>query len=587
MSHVSQVSIVSEADSMLASRQGSQPDVETALSSPSRHARAKESAQVEQSHQELRPTTSGSDSSALSTLYSMDEETEGTQTRCTVIERTIDTQTTLHQSYDRYDKSPKFPFENGDSARMGRLRRGTLGQFHGPRPMPRPESMPMPASPRARAEKPIETPLHFSVYAVDDDPFIAKSSHPPNSPRLSHVFKDLQNNVNRPETGSKTRDSTRPLSSKPVVLVTQATGTPTPSPKSLKITVPPPYAPRPGSPAQDTMDKRTSPTPSSRSGTSPTHESHSRRRRRMSIATTVGYSTSTLFTIPSPEGSPTRPSQRPESRAGSHCDPVTTSEEEEDDEEDEQRGMVHDNMPKHRFVNESRSASEGSVYSQDQGEEVDRLPPLRLTAKKNNNNNNINIGNRDSTQLASVVAELRRMNSQVSLTSGYSAASTASSTTLPAAVANHRIIPEEETGSSSPTLPALRGGGFSPGKKGGTSRASRNYLAVGSPEKKTPPHGKRFSDGALVARRGGSGSAGAAKRSRRGTVGEGVGSGTGLAGRLKELDRHMVGVSKGVVTRSPAKSSAMRRRTEASLESFYDEHGFLKDSSIGTPVWRG
>ncbi|KAK8066732.1 hypothetical protein PG997_013479 [Apiospora hydei] len=586
MSHVSQFSIVSEADSMLASRRGSQPDVETALSSPSRHARAKESAQVEQSHQELRPTTSGSDSSALSTLYSVDEEAEGTQTRCTVIERTIDTQTTLHQSYDRCDKSPKLPFENGDSARMGRLRRGTLGQFHGPRPMPRPDAPAMPASPQARAEKPVETPLHFSIYAVDDDPFIAESSQPQNSLRLSQIFKDLPSNANRPEIGSKTRESTRALSSKPVVLVTKATGTPTPtpSPKSLKITVPPPNVLRPGSPTQDAVDRRTSPALSSRSGASSIHEIHSHRGHRMSLATTVGYSTSTLFTTPSPEGSPTGPPQRPESRAGFHYDPGTTSEE-EDGEDEEQRDMVHDNMPQHLFGTQSRSASEGSVYSQDQGEEVDRLPPLRLTAKKSNNNNtNNNIGNRDSTQLASVVAELRRMNSQVSLTSGYSAASTASSTTLPAAVANNTVIPEEETSSSSPTLQVLRGGGFSPGKRGGTSRASRNYLSVGSPEKQTP-HGKRFSDGALVARRGGS--CGATKGSRRGTVGAGVGSGTGLAGRLRELDRHMVGVSKGVVTRSPAKSSAMRLRTEASLESLYDEHEFLKGTPIGTPVGRG
>ncbi|KAK8035650.1 hypothetical protein PG993_010645 [Apiospora rasikravindrae] len=548
MSHVSQFSIVSEADSMLASRRGSQPEVETALSSPSRHERAKELAQAEQ-NQELRPTTSGSDSSALSTLYSVDEEAEVTQARCTVIERTL----TTHQSYERYDKSPKFPFENGGSPKMGRLRRGTLGQFHGPRPMPRPESPAMPASPQARADKPLETSLHFSIYAVDDDPFIAESSQSQNSSRLSQVFKDLPSNVHRPETGSRTRDSTLASSSKPAARVTKATGTPSPWPKSLQITVPPPYA------------RPSSPTLSSRSGASSIHESHSH-GHSMSIATTVGYSTSTLFTIPSPEGSPTKVPQRPESRAGFHCDPVTTSDEDED-EEDEQRDIVHDNMP--RFVNQSRSTSSGSVYSQEEGEEVDRLRPLRLTAKKSNTSN------RDSTQIASVVAELRRMNSQVSQTSGYSTSSTASLNTLAA-----NTIPEEI---GSPTLPVLRGGGFSPGKKGGTSRASRNYLSVGgSPEKSS--HGKRFSDGALVSRRRVSGGA---RRSRRGTVGAGMGSGTGLAARLKELDRHMAGMSKGVVTRSPAKSSAMHLRTEASSESLYDEHGFLKSSPVGTPVARG
>ncbi|KAK8040825.1 hypothetical protein PG994_013832 [Apiospora phragmitis] len=558
MSHVSQFSIVSEADSMLACRRGSQPDVQTALSSPSRHERAKELAQAEQ-NQELRPTTSGSESLAFSTLYSVDEETDLSPTKSPGTERTYVARTT-HQPYERYDTSPKLPFDNGGSPRVSKLRRGTLGQFHGPRPMPRPECPAMHVSPRCRADKPLEPSSHFSIYAVDDDPFTADLSPSQNSPRLSQVFKVLPANVNRPETGPKSRDSTRATSSKPLVRFTKATATPTPSPKSLQITLPPPYV------TQGIIDRLPSPTLSSRSSGSSIHESSSN-GNRTSIATTIGYSTTTLLTMPSPEGSPTKLDQRPRSQAGFHRDPSKAT----DDEEDERRDMVHNDMPRPSFVNQSRSPSDGSVYSsqaegEEEVEEEDRLPPLRNEATNN-------VDNRDSTQIASLVAELRRMNSQVSQASGYSRASTSSSTTLGAVA---------EVGS--PTLPALRGGGFSPGKRGGTSGASRNYLAVGSPEKKPYEEGdKGVSGGAPAARRwGNEGSAGiSARRGRRGTVGAGMGSGTGLASRLKELDRHMTGVSKQVVAKSPGRSSSMRVRVEASSESLYDEYGFLKSSPVG------
>ncbi|KAJ2974291.1 hypothetical protein NUW58_g8704 [Xylaria curta] len=61
-------------------------------------------------------------------------------------------------------------------------------------------------------------------------------------------------------------------------------------------------------------------------------------------------------------------------------------------------------------------------------------------------------------RVTNAVAELRRMNSQVSCVSAHSTAT---------------------TNITSPTLPALRGGGCSPGKKGATGGA-KNYLSLGS-----------------------------------------------------------------------------------------------------------
>ncbi|KAK8135766.1 hypothetical protein PG984_003706 [Apiospora sp. TS-2023a] len=523
VSHVSQFSIVSEADSLVVSNRNSQPDVQTALSSPSRHERAKELAQAEQA-QELRPTTSGSDSSALSTLYSVDEEAEASQTKGASSDGQTPSRNIGPVPWTQTYASPRISPRISGSA----------------------------SQPPGRTDKPLETSLHSSIYTVEDDPFIAKPSPSQDSPRLSDVFKVLPGNVKRPETGSKSRDSIRIIDYKPAVRVTKATGTPTPSTKTLRITLPPPYVLRPGSPTQDAIDRRPSPTLSSHSVGSSANGSSSNGDRD-SVAGGMGHSTTTLLTIPSPESSPTKSDDRPGSRTGFHCDLLTATDDEMDDEERDLPSFKNNkNMSRSRLFDQQRLPSDGSVYSQDiEGEEEDRLPPLR------------NAGNRDSAQIASVVAELRRMNSQISQVSGYSTASTASSNTLAATA-----IPEEI---GSPTLPALRGGGFSPGKKGGPSGASRNYLAVGSP-------GKRRSRDEVRERRRGSGGGGnggvTARRSRRGTVGAGMGSGTGLADRLQELDRHMAGLSR----EASAKRSG---RNSASSESLYDENGFLKSSPVG------
>ncbi|KAI1272825.1 hypothetical protein F5Y07DRAFT_284747 [Xylaria sp. FL0933] len=100
------------------------------------------------------------------------------------------------------------------------------------------------------------------------------------------------------------------------------------------------------------------------------------------------------------------------------------------------------------------TASGESAYSQDEDEQ-DRLGPLlpfrpATTAP-----------GKHAMRVTSAVAELRRMNSQVSCVSGYSTATTAVG------------------GDVSPTLPALRGGGCSPGKKG-AGGGVKNYLSLGN-----------------------------------------------------------------------------------------------------------
>ncbi|KAK8004176.1 Prenyltransferase and squalene oxidase [Apiospora arundinis] len=531
MSHVSQFSMVSEADSLVVSNRGSQPDMQTALSSPSRHARAKEMAQVEQQAQEPRPNTSGSESSALSTLYSVDEELEASQANNPSMARKADTRTT-YQSNDMYEKSPKFPFQNGGSPRISKLRRGTLGQFHGPETY---------ASPRISGIV-TQSPGQGSQATGNTRP-------------IFHIFF-VPGNTHCPETGPKSRDSSLSMKPKPLARANKGAQSPTPSSKSLRITLPPPYVLRPGPPAQNVYERRHSATSSSRNSGSSANESSSNNGSGVAITTTIGYSTTTLMTMPGPQGSPTSPDERPASRAGFRCDDRLSAS--DDALEDEERDVVR-SMPRSMFhVKQTRLPSGSSVYSQEEKEEKeDQLPPLR--------------NNRDSTQINNLVAELRRMNSQISQASCYSTASTASSNTLAPV--------------TSPTLPALRGGGFSPGKKSGVSGASRNYLAVGSPERQShdeEAEKKRFSDSTLVARRKSNGRSAVgiyARRARRGTVGAGMGSGTGLAGRLQELDRHMASLSeKGAAVTTPVRSGAIRVRPDLSSDSLYDDHGFLKSS---------
>ncbi|KAI1329118.1 hypothetical protein F5Y16DRAFT_418958 [Xylariaceae sp. FL0255] len=107
------------------------------------------------------------------------------------------------------------------------------------------------------------------------------------------------------------------------------------------------------------------------------------------------------------------------------------------------------------FSGLSIMSSATSSYSQDGDDEEDDVPPLRTLQTKHDGMSGV----------MSTVAELRRMNSQVS---SYSTTSCAAGMNM--------------ARDASPTLPALRGGGFSPSRKeagGGV----KNYLSLGNSPK--------------------------------------------------------------------------------------------------------
>ena len=118
--------------------------------------------------------------------------------------------------------------------------------------------------------------------------------------------------------------------------------------------------------------------------------------------------------------------------------------------------------------NVSDSSGE-SAYSQDE-DKHDRLGPLMPFHPA--------AMVKHGMRVTSAVAELRRMNSQVSCVSGYSTATT------------------NIGGDVSPTLPALRGGGCSPGKKG--AGGAKNYLSLG---KNSPTRGDGGANGSAETKR--------------------------------------------------------------------------------------
>ena len=267
--------------------------------------------------------------------------------------------------------------------------------------------------------------------------------------------------------------------------------------------------------------------------------------------------------------------------------------------------------------------SDHSRYSQD-----DTVPPLLAPATQNRlnvaANANVSVGPSGGLCVASSVAELRRMNSQVSNTSGYSSTSAGGAEANANMNSNAKVI-----GAPSPTLPALRGGGFSPGRNKG---AGRNYLSLGgsSPTGSAKNASAESSPGAAGgADRNGKENGrvvlqhrrslgGASGRARRGTVTLGGGvdgrraaaATAGLLGQVGDAaaidgdkpsgvlregnNGGNVGAGAGSATaaRHPPKHAAVTRATQlvreekeflarASVESLglYDEQGFLKGSS--------
>ncbi|KAI0023638.1 hypothetical protein F4780DRAFT_786383 [Xylariomycetidae sp. FL0641] len=439
---VSAVSLVSEADSLVVqpptstTRRESGGAPTTPLSSPSR-VRVQQQ-QQQQQHQATptrvslvmptpattpapvpgsnRPYSAGStaSSSALSTLYSEEEE-EDSIGECRP--RTSDDDDDDRRRSGGRKPPKRFPFEDGQSPRPLRIRKGTLGET-----TLRSGALSSSAGKGNTNQKQQQqqqqqdgrvpqTSQTFTIHALDaaaEDPFSGATHTPPPPPipaRGSRLFPAPAELACEEVVGKPKGPRSPPP--QPRICITAPT---TPSPTQRRGVVPPPHTLRAmtSSPTLGGGRRRgaASPAPSERSGLSSVYESYS-------------YEAS--------------------ARASSVV-------------------VVVDAAANQEAV--PRQVS--SAYSQDDAcadddDERDTVAPLRTSRRHGDDD-------RDGNQLASAVAaELRRMNSAVS----------SASTALPATL----------EGPPSPTLAELRGGGFSPGRQGGGGGV-RNYLALGSPERK-------------------------------------------------------------------------------------------------------
>ncbi|KAI8633216.1 hypothetical protein F5Y19DRAFT_462316 [Xylariaceae sp. FL1651] len=532
ISYVSQASMYSEPDSLAASpsRRGSQHDaIHTALSSPSRLAQVSPaSAHLQQALDAHSYSPASEQSSVLSTVYSEEEHSppismlklDDTQGRREMERRAIaealqacDTldggSSQSHNEVGKGEEEKRAGFMAqllaGHSPRPLHIRKGTLGQIFPDGSQANAES-PSLRQDRTREPETMISPQATSTFTlqapstVTDDPFVAHTPPARRTPQcLSQLFSPLPAEL--------PGDTVNPS----VHITGPASETPTPSPTHKRI-VPPPHRLRPttSSPTlghyqePETQIQPPSREPSpvvSESGLSSVYDSYRYSRYSDSMEgsqTLTRLSTATMLTVPTAEVSPTKTRwdedsnphllvmdhmgggerdastrefrggnldmNRAVTRAGAYTLVVGPS-------GSERTGYTvpnsEDALPRsqaqlqpHREISLTSAVSNssaGSTYSQEV-DERDTLAPLRISRPTTM---------RNTMRVTSAVVELRRMNSQVSCVSGYStAAGNATS----------------EVEIASPTLPALRGGGFSPGKKGAGGGA-KNYLALGSSPK--------------------------------------------------------------------------------------------------------
>ncbi|KAF3022902.1 hypothetical protein E8E14_000517 [Neopestalotiopsis sp. 37M] len=516
---LSQMSLASEADSMITMRAMSQTDEHTtALSSPSRNVkiaaepipRREDTPLRQQQQQPTRPySAASSNSSALSTLYSEDE---GATTA-----------------------GPGLQYN---------AKRGTLGQvtfLPPPRPLTiaksddtdKRRSTVTGSGGLVKAWLPRETSLHFTIYAMDeepDDPFTTTKTTP-DPVRLSQVFTpippsssfnnelddDSSHDDEEDATSSFKAWSSEMLTQHPTVRVTRPSSnkeksTPTPSPKNNRIrpptiVLPPPtiqqqqqqgaLRPMTSSPTLGAGLPRSRPSPVlSEGGLSSVYESYASSEGG---GASLNYSTTTLSTVPTneswrsqggegilsgqpilgrvedtlstsrlaPEAKPTRP--HVESLISVDSVYSQDQNQQERNSSSRQQGLglglrlgLRGDLPEKQPGTRLQQSQDNHDGGND--DEDDTVPPLATTSAPTLN------PQRTSYVLAHTVAELRRMNSSVSAASGASSVATTTTSTF-----------TEGGGTGSPTLPAMRGGGFSPGKR---TSGTRNYLAVGSPPKR-------------------------------------------------------------------------------------------------------
>ncbi|KAK6211875.1 hypothetical protein LQW54_005576 [Pestalotiopsis sp. IQ-011] len=602
---MSQVSLASEADSLLTMRGTTyQPEHTTALSSPSRNknvnnvnvkpmyepAARREDAPQQQQQQKARPSSAASShaSSALSTLYSEDEE---------AAQQSSSLQTRM------------FPLgEAGE--RPYNPKRGTLGQMV---PYPGGSSRPLP-DPRGGAEDlhagvdawmPPETSLHFTIYPMDhdgnddeeddNDPFTAKAPSP-DPVRLSQVFTPIPSSTFDFSSGGGGEDMDPGWSSigdrggedplYPTVRVTKPT-TPTPSPKNnhsrrstaaaAALVFPPPQNLRPviSSPTLGGRRQPRQPSPAvSEGGLSSVYESYAGSERANN------YSTATLSTVPTDESAAHggRPSVPRKMDAASYGATETRPHVDRKPSGDSVYSQDQDADPHNRpglgldlgLGLQQHDPCHFPRHADDADDDEDDVPPLTAPNSQCT-----------SQLLAQTVAELRRMNSSVSAASGVSSVATAEG--------NNN---NNGNGSASPTLPAMRGGGSSPGKR---PAGTRNYLAVGgggSPRCAARPisQGSSTSEAGIPARTG--------TRSRRGTMvggsaaglagpaARGADGGRPMSGILREGSGGNLGGPEGGRTDKEKQLARLQARlaeaagTSSESLGLYDDKGFLRSSPL-------
>ncbi|OTA67765.1 hypothetical protein K449DRAFT_183948 [Hypoxylon sp. EC38] len=536
ISRMSQGSILSEPDSLVAPKRESLSGVQTALSSPSRHARSTGPTPSPQgSIQQARPFSYGSSmSSALSTLYSMEEASIRSQPVGDLVfdsspiektkrtpEKVLSAFGPLNLNANRQSDldgriSPKHQLEDDDIPAPLRIRRGTLGGTVPPDNTP--ASLP-PSHKKTRSRSPLKRISSFAAHAKNgnDDPFTAVAM-PRNPARLSKVFSPLPAD---PASGKAARKQEKQES--------HYENTPTPSP--IRRTA----MPSPRSIINSPSYKR-SPSPAiSEAGLSSVYDSytynHSEPQRDSS-----GDSTATIIPPPKIIGSEISPAKVAssipasfrESRVSFRVPNYGSG----------NRSSVESILSQHESLTRPQpqpqppgsplrprrsmpSAESMSIYSQDE----DSVPPLRASST---------LRGKKSVRMSHTISELRRMNSQISTMSDQSVAST--------------------------TLPFMRGGGSSPGKQGG---GGKNYLALGGSLRDGlpgPPSG-------IGHRRNSS-----AQRARRGTVVlQGLDVKRGSVGRTNSV-RH----SGQLVTQAAKLKRQETAIKRTSVESLYDAEGFLK-----------
>ncbi|RYP67674.1 hypothetical protein DL770_008570 [Monosporascus sp. CRB-9-2] len=513
VSHVFPASMIPEPESLVAcsSRRISDSEVQTAFSSPSRRNRDPAMPPSRENQQDRPYSAASAESSALSTLYSEDEAIAMAQARAQlsppISELRLDDATPTsgrgafmkEACYSPYhvfdarptkaasghDRSPKFTFEDGESTRPRRARRETMPDHPSRIPSPQPQPPRSAAGARVGPDKKASLPLpnsslQFTTYPYDtrDDPFTALEVPPKNPARLSRVFPPLPVELAADEAGHKdstngggcggTADGLPPVcvmkTAEPLFLTTQG------GRADVAATVVPPLQqalrPMMSSPTLGTGTVElercatVSSVLSSEAGHSSIYDSGAEMR-----ADTASRSSASLVTVPTAESrlteedytlraaglrpdnneSPDAASSGRESRtvlrASENRGSVETSATARVQKIQLQQSPQTAAESEPPRLRESPASDTGSRYSQD------TLPPLATPTKTNN------------LRVVSAVAELRRMNSQVSSASGHSATT------------------NTDTEPGSPTLPAFRGGGCSPGSrnKGG----GKNYLALG------------------------------------------------------------------------------------------------------------